>query len=472
MQLRRWLVALAICLSATPTYAQWTPPVGIPAPPFGITQITPTTGVPLTAWPTTMQPGSIALLTGTITGGTVTCKGTASTPCWILGGTATLTGDFFVNGSYTIVDGLHFSGYHTLGLGGDHNVVRASTSVGTVNDPADEAVFYITGSYDVVSRNAVHDHGNMVSTADTDTHCISVVRPADHAWVLDNEVYHCAGDGINVNSYPYDQAGFAAISYVYVGRNFSHDNKQTSFWAKQSQHVVFSQNEASGEGVDPQGFSYGQCMGFQYSTNDVWFLDNNIHDCAVGIGVSSDDIDPAPAASAYFLANGLARLGVVDPTVCGNGGPWPCAAIRLTNGGSDYVLDNVLSGLLNDALHATAGKLLTNVAGAVVSEDAPITSLTAAQVYASYGSDITGGKVPANGTVGLNSAKPTPSPVPTPSATPTPTPSPTPSPTPVPTATPTPAPTPKPTPAPAPKPPTACSSNPVLAWLQHLLGLC
>lgn len=424
------LAVVALLAGASHVAAQtWTPPVGIPAPPFGVSQVTPAAGVPLTAWPATMQPGSIAQLSGTITGGTLTCNGTATTPCWILGGTATLTGDFTVLGSYTILDGLHFSGVHSLGLGGSHNVVRNSSSVGTNGDPTG-AAFYDFGSYNVVWRNRVTDHGDVHGTADQDSHGISVVRSADHAFVLENETARNAGDGINVNSYPYDQAGFSAIRFVYIGRNVSHDNKQTAFWAKQSQDVVFSQNEGYGEGVDPQGFSYGQCAGFQYSTERVWFIANNFHDCAVGIGVSSDDVSPAPATHAFFLANRLSNVGVSDPTFCGTGGPWTCSAIRLTNAGTDYVLDNVFANLLNDALHATAGSLVSNVTGAVVSEDVALTGMTRAQVNASflatYGLDISSGTVPGNGTVGPGALAPVPSSTPTPTLAPKPTPTPAP----------------------------------------------
>lgn len=430
MRIPLTLLWLAI---AAPTFAQWTPPVGIPAPSFGLNEIQPAITKTVSALPATLVAGDVVQLTGTSTGGTVTASCTQAKPCWLIGTGASLHGYTVLAGQYLIAVNLHVSGaYHSLELAGSHLACRGCVSTG---DPSEgnTAGLVISGTNDIFWHWLSENHGTLTPGTDTDAHGASVVRGAKQAYFVDGESRFNAGDGLNCNSYPYDASGFTAIDGVYFARNYLHDNKQTGQWCKQSRNVVVSQNEiANSKSVD--AFSYGQCAGYQYSTDLIWFLYNNIHDCAVGIGVSSDDVDPAPATHAFFLANRLANITVPDPNVCGTGGPWPCAVIRLTNAGTDYVLDNVVVTSTEDALHATAGKLDTNIAGVIVSEDTAVPG-TPAAAYAAfktqYGLDITGGVVPANGTVGLGSSTPAPTATPTPTAAPTPSPKPTPAPKPV-----------------------------------------
>lgn len=419
MHSRRWLVTLVVCLSVAPLRAQWTPPVGIPAPSFGIVQVTPTSGKTVSAWPGTLPAGSVLILSGTsANGGTINCAGTAANPCFLVGaqpGGNVNTGDFHILGSYTIVDGLTFTGLHSVEVGGDHNVLRNSVSLGTPNDPTGAAV-YMTGTFPLVWKNRVTDHANIgtatapkFSPVDTDAHGISAVRAAQSVWILENETARNAGDGINVNSYPYDSAGFTAINKVYIGRNNSHDNKQTAVWTKQSQDVIVSQNELHHSVADPAGFSYGQCVGYQYGTQRAWYIYNNIHDCDVGIGISGDfGGEPGPR-SVIIAHNAFSNIsGLVPP---GNGGGvWGAASIFISGGASYFVIDNLVPSTL-DAIHATrdAGLFAANTTGnTTVVTDGPVippsATLTPAAVYGSflstYGLDITGGAVPVAGSVG------------------------------------------------------------------------
>jgi hypothetical protein len=371
-----------------------------------------------------------------------------------------------VQGSYTVLDGLHFSGLHSLEIGGSHNVVRNSTSVGTKADPTGAAI-YVDGTDCLVWRNRVTDHGDKTAQVDTDAHGISVVRPAQRTWILENESARNAGDGINVNPYPYDAQTWSAIGFVYIGRNVSHDNKQTGIWTKGSHDIIVSQNETYGHVSDPQGFSNGAGIGNQYSPQLAWYLYNNIHDNTVGftVGGGLDNAafaDPAPKTLINaFIGNILSRITGTDE--CGQGAVWACAPFFLTGPGQ-YLLQSNTVQQAGDAVHVTraAGFSMFNAIGAsnVVNEgvgpvtgSSPLTATSATDGFrATYGLDVTNGRAPGDGSVGPGalSAPPPVVVVPPPVVTPPP---------PV-------------SPPPPVKTLPACSSNALIAFFQRLLGRC
>jgi hypothetical protein len=327
-----------------------------------------------------------------------------------------------VLGSYTILDGLHFSGLHSLGIGGSHNVVRNSTSVGTKRDPTG-AAFYVTGTDCLVWRNRVTDHGDKTAKVDTDAHGISVVRPAQRTWILENESARNAGDGINVNPYPYDAQTWTAIGYVYIGRNVSHDNKQTGIWTKGSHDVIISQNETYGHVSDPQGFSNGAGIGNQYGPQLIWYLYNNVHDNTVGFtvggGLDNQAFPDPPGKSSYNIYIHNLVTNANGTTECGRGGVWNCAAFYITGSGAYLLADNAI-------VKSTGGIHVVRAAGftafgttgnsEVINDGVPPVVIPAtpkivlATVYrgfvTTYGIDVTGGTVPANGTVGPGAIPP------------------------------------------------------------------
>ena len=77
---------------------------------------------------------------------------------------------------------------------------------------------------------------------------------------------------------PFASGGDSDLS----GRNVAHHNKQTGFWTKQAEDVIFSENLSYSHRTSDS--STGACMGFQYAPERVWFINNHIHDCEVGIG--------------------------------------------------------------------------------------------------------------------------------------------------------------------------------------------
>jgi len=113
-------------------------------------------------------------------------------------------------------------------------------------------------------NNIIYDNGTWdpaVATGDEDHHGIGVGGNSYNVWVLDNEMYHNSGDGIQINTGGGWESGLGTGHDFYVGRNVSHNNKQTGFWTKQATNVIFSQNTAYGHRVSSS--SMGAGMGFQ-----------------------------------------------------------------------------------------------------------------------------------------------------------------------------------------------------------------
>lgn len=340
-------VSLAGSLLATRAQAQgWTPPIGIPAPSFGVTeQAGPATIIVQAggSLPSPIPAGAVVEIRGTYTrnhegGDAIRCSGTAAQPAFIRGAAGSvLTGTLEVTGSYCILEKLTIrmntqDSRPTLLLGsggGDHIVLRDSDIAGNPRGGGVGVVSYSGGTITdiVILRNLIHDHGDVNATTDQDVHGIGI-EMGQRIWVLDNEMTRNSGDGLQVNG---GQGNSGGIHHVYLGRNTSHGNKQTGLWCKQARDVVFSQNQVYGH--RPSGSSSGAGLGGQYNPERVWYLYNRIWDNTVGINMASDL--QSGGESHYYVGNVIS--GIVG-TVADGG--WGAAALSLWGGTNVTVVGN------------------------------------------------------------------------------------------------------------------------------------
>jgi len=315
--------------------AVWRPPLGLPAPSFGLTQTAPTPPAPWSSAtagfyyvnathgdaddlanpfgtpakprrtiPTLLPAGSVVELHGFYdrphsSPNTIVAQGTASSPVFIRGASPAdrpvVRRNWEVQGTYLILENLEFGPQGQTATGS--LVVRAPSSRvavrhcelhGTLSGGGLGIASWSDGRTRtdnvLVYKNSIHDNGDVHATFDQDVHGIGVGSYVDHVWILDNEMYGNSGDGIQIN------AGAdleATTHHIYVGRNVSHHNKQTGFWVKEATDVIFSQNVAYAH--RPSNSSAGQCMGGQYGPDRVWWIFNHVHDCEYGIALMSDD---------------------------------------------------------------------------------------------------------------------------------------------------------------------------------------
>lgn len=279
-----------------PASGPYVPPIGIPAPPFGINEVLPSLAPWTSAitnryyidnqhpsatdtsnpngWPA--QPrltiptgtsflypeGSIIIVTNGpyFPGASSTytlhfsTNGSAANPTYMFGfGTNGATGNkahlrdkgMLVDGRYFIIDGFFFEGVSNrcrvatvTASTPDHWAVRNCEF--TDPDAENGAAIAPGGTYCVVYNNYCHHNGDHTTASQDDVASVQVHDEMHYIWILDNDLGFSAGDSLGVNSgiNPSDIA-----SFIYVGRNRMHDNKENAIDIKTCQDLIFSENE-------------------------------------------------------------------------------------------------------------------------------------------------------------------------------------------------------------------------------------
>jgi len=353
------LLAASICLSflAPGVLDAWDPPIGIPMPPFGITQVAGPATVIVQGGgsiPNPVPAGAVVEIRGAYTrnhtgGSRLQCAGTAQNPAYIRGGAANnVTGDWEIVGSYCVIEGLKFGpgGFWTVLGPASFIAVRDNDVSGTL---AGEGGLWIQNytvanvSNIVFLRNVVHNCGDWQANFDQDSHGTGLYRDSavvgtsatiSNIWILDSEYRYNSGDGIQINGNGPTEIG--RIHHVYVGRNVAHHNKQSGFWSKEASDVVFSQNEVYEHHPPTDNSASGQGMGFQYGPERVWFLFNKIHDCDYGIQVVSDD--SGTGKDAYLIGNLIYRIHGAGSA----SDPYSPAAIHMRGATRRYLINNTI----------------------------------------------------------------------------------------------------------------------------------
>ena len=377
-------LAVFVILNPASALAQWPSLIGIPSPSFGVSETAPSPPNPWTGEtpgfyyveashsaadddgntygtparprrtiPSRLTAGSVVEVRGSYYGShkspsTIVAAGTPSSPVFIRGASPAqrprIQSGWEVQGRYLILENLTFapgdSGTGSLAMlsPSDHLAIRNSELTGN-KDGGGMGIESWNGStieHVVVLNNKVHDNGDLTASYDQDVHGVHVGAGAWYVWIVGNELARNSGDGLQINS-----GGISSqrsTHHIYVGGNVAYQNKQTGFWAKQATDVIFSQNECWGH--RPSNSSFGPCMGYQYATQWVWFLFNNIHDSDYGIAVSSDS-GLGEGTEAYFIGNVIFNIHQSSGSD-NSDSAWSHAAIMLAGGVNRYVIGNTI----------------------------------------------------------------------------------------------------------------------------------
>lgn len=332
---------------------QWTAPLGIPCPSFGITEQAGATTLVVNdanGIPDTIPAGTVIEIQGTYSKNHTspndfTCAGTAQKPVFIRGAPGSLiTGSWEVHGSYCILENLHFgpSGSKVGGLvilaPADHVALRNSEIVGDGQEQGGTGVLSWSSqkATDIVLyKNFIHDGGDINASFDQDVHGIGVSENVDHLWVLENEVTKCSGDGIQVNG---SDTGLATTHHIYIGKNHFHHNKQAGIGIKQASDVILSENDSHDH--RPSNSSGGDCITAQYGPERLWVIFNRLHDCDSGVKLASDSVSN-PGKDQYFVGN-----VIYDVHSTGGFNPntgYSEACIALWGGTNRHIVNNTCS---------------------------------------------------------------------------------------------------------------------------------
>jgi len=360
--------------SLPPPSGNWVPPIGVPAPAFGIfetvasihgqagyfthyvdatspasTDSSNPNGAPARprrTIPTNVSAGSVVVIAGgTYTSSliAISAAGTAAQPIIFRGlnpaAKPLLKGKLAIEGSarYVIVENLAIDrDYQSSAVnitGPAHHIALRHCDI---SDAQGGILIYGGATQIVAFDNVIHDCGNLAATSDIDDNGITV-GAASHVWIVDNTVHHVVGSGIVLNP------GFgepnSAIHHVYIGRNTVYQARQSGLWTKQSQDTVFSQNHAYS--IIGTSWARSMGMGYQYGPERMWFIANEIHDCDFGIGSGSNSVSN-PGRDQYFIGNVIHDIhktsgGAYDPN-----NAWEAAAISVVGGVNRHIVGNTL----------------------------------------------------------------------------------------------------------------------------------
>src|SRR5688572_7202053 len=407
------ILTAALLLSAQPTWAQWQPPIGIPAPSFGINDPQPsapsswssspssaTSGyyyvcrscagatdsnntfghpsVPRASMPTSVSAGAYIQVQGTgySLGGTQvvwSLNGAAGAPVWVVGvGNPDCTGnqtELNLRGNYWIVKGLRLvnvrirTGNGSTNGGSAFVALRDTELTGWSGTGTTSLIGPYTSSgalaHDqVFFRLNVHDNGPYTdSYGDIDQHGIGLGGYSYNMWILDSSFTRNTGDGVQINS---SNGTITSLTderlghHIYVGRNTFNANWQNGFWAKDIRDTIFSENVSVNHRVTSYG--PGVCGGAQYGPERVWFIYNTCHSNHGGIRIQSDS--SLHGSDMYFIGNLIYNNNLPSPQSSPGGDDQ--AGLVMRDMANRYVVNNTIWG--NDGgVHCNTSPMTTFV---------------------------------------------------------------------------------------------------------------
>lgn len=418
---RRILVLVTGALLQAPASAAWTPPIGIPAPSFGITEVAPpvpcpwtvatpgfyyvdethpsatdsdnaygTPALPRSSIPRELPAGAVVEVHNTFVGPSqpyyIHANGTAAQPVFIRGASSTtkpvLRDRFIVYGSYFILENIFF-GRLTISYPTDHAVLRNSE---VSSNATGGAVGYGVGIGGVsaadsvnnvlIYNNNIHHNGVWDSTVgDSDFEGIIAGAFTSHVWVVDNELAYNEGTGYSISAG--SQANEASTHHMYIGRNISHHNKEGGFGLKQGQDVIYSQNTSYGH--PESNSSDGSGMGHQYAPERVWYLFNHIYDCPNGITASNNN-GLGSGKDAYMIGNLIHNIHSQVNFQAGSAWSYG-TGIMMAGSENRYVLNNTIYDVDNGITSPASSGTLAIVNNIV----ANVTNPQGSHVFVEFG---------------------------------------------------------------------------------------
>lgn len=368
----------------------WIPPLGIPIPswPIDINMsrpnlpspwITDTTGFyflsasgcsdthtngnplnPRCTLPASVPAGSVIVFDGTITSHYVSpndidYSGTSVNPIWIMGYNPLNRPIFTVlpelTGSYLILDNLDFnaSTYAGIDVSGNHILIRNINIVNSFTTP-NGAGIGIHGQNIIVYKIIISQMGDWLFVGpDTDRVGIKVYGTiTSNIWIVDSQFYHIQSDGVAVgdaNNTP------SQVQRIYVGRNVAYENLQGGFWVKNAIDVIFSENISHTHLRNTSG-GIGHGMGGQYDPQYVWFINNKIYDCLIGINI----VGTLNGGGGPWFAIGNI---VYDINYSGDCSPYGVGAILYRNDGGFTAIFNTVNDVAVFGGFAISGGTIT-----------------------------------------------------------------------------------------------------------------
>jgi hypothetical protein len=361
--------------------ATYVPPVGIPAPAFGVVeqprQITHwvnnghplstdtnnpvgTRSQPRKTVPLSLPAGSVVDVRGSYAIGQVTWTsgGTLATPVFVIGTgatrfTATSTTSWLrTAGGFLVVEGVILDGVQVQITGTAHSLRYAEV----LKTQASAVVAGPTSVATVIFRCRIHHNGDFASATERDVHGVLIEPNAQAAWLLESDVHHNGGDSIQVGQATSTEPW---TRYVFIGANRLHEDRENAIDVKKARDVIASQNVAYGYRVTSS--SAGEVAVVHNGSERVFFVNNLFASGVYGVactlgsvvivlgnifaGIKHDVNQPWDPANLYGTA-GVLAYGSEQVYASGNTFDDCDAGVNipiLTTGTPSEVVSNVFS---------------------------------------------------------------------------------------------------------------------------------
>lgn len=310
---------------------KWKPPVGIPAPPFGIVEPTGpancfvdrtnaaasdddnplgTPSKPRKTLPPVLNAGDVCEVRGTgysiADAPRISLQGTAQRPATIRAvGNPEFAGSesqLDLEGQYFVVEGLKITNTR-IRLRADvrYAAIRGLEITGWKGSRSTAMLGFdasqVGGSNVVIYRNHIHDNGPLGGTGDIHAFKIGGDSQVSQIWYVDNLVYRNAGDAVQVGS---ARSGRPWPHHIYIGRNTCYEDRENCVDIKKSADVIVSQNDI--RGYRDTGTSRGEAIVVHDGAERVWVINNVIRDSGVGIAATGQNDD------FFVVGNVLSRI--------------------------------------------------------------------------------------------------------------------------------------------------------------------
>jgi len=365
----------------------WEPPIGIPAPPFGIEEThlmyagqsgysdagngpythyvdnsagctdssnDGTPGNPRCTVPTTLAAGSVV----EVHGGPYAdgrdlqwrMNGTAAQPVFIRGVSATEKPEFFdekiqLTGQYGIVEFIDGNRADVEWPGpSDHISLRHShihdhPGTGAMVDNG-------AGTFVVIYNNEINNHGVIPSAKDR--HGVYSGGNTSDVWIVDNHIHHNSGDAVQ---FCHGCVGSGnGPANVYIGRNHMHHDEENAIDLKEFRGpVIISENSIHSYVTGPfSGSGEAVRINDEGAQGEIWMLYNEIYDANTAIQPDSSDAD------VYNIGNIIHDIN-----------------FRGIGGDADFVINNTIYNV-PDAITdgETVNNIVINASGIAIDDEA------------------------------------------------------------------------------------------------------
>ncbi len=260
-------------------------------------------------------------------------SGTADSPVWFRGTPGAMpiiSGNVFISdSSFAILENLDFDGgsgscIRMAALNINHIAIRNSKFRNRVYPNQNTAAIGITPNLGgtikdiIVYQSEFYGLGDWQTTVDQDFHGINpnlwgrdATTTQFNIWILNNNFYNLSGNGVQVNAGNWDYS-HQYLHHVYIGKNVSHDSRQSAFGIKQSTDVIISQNTTYSN--KDHGVQEGTGIVYQYAPDNLWIIFNKISDSDHGIRQSANNTPVAGDENhdvnhkAYIIGNKIFNI--------------------------------------------------------------------------------------------------------------------------------------------------------------------